>query len=116
MNDKRLKRQNRLVLCLVAILVITGLAIHQYFNYSLKAVDSDDQRRVTVVIPAGATDHRVARILKGHGLVRSQFVFDYYLQTHKTHGVKAGRFRLMRSATVPELAATLQQNRAAKRR
>lgn len=111
-----MKRQNRLVLCLVVALVVVGLAIHQYFNYSLKAVDAGDQRRVTVVIPAGATDHQVARILKGHGLVRSQFVFDYYLQTHKTHGVKAGKFRLSRSATVPELAGILQQNRAAKRR
>lgn len=116
MNNDRLKRQNRLVLCLVAILVLAGLAIHQYFNYSLRAVDANDHQRVTVTIPAGATDHRVARILKEHGLVRSQFVFDYYLQTHKTHGVKAGKFRLSRSATVPELAGILQQNRAAKKR
>lgn len=116
MNNERLKHQNRLVLCLIAALIIIGLAIHQYFNYSLRAVNEDDHQRVTVVIPAGATDQRVAEILKDHRLVRSQFVFDYYLQTHKTHGVKAGKFRLSRSATVPELAATLQQNRAAKKR
>ena len=116
MNDDRLKRQNRLVLGLIVVFVLAGLAIHQYFNYALQAVDEGDHRRVTVVIPAGATDHRVAAILKEHGLVRSRFVFDYYLQTHKTHGVKAGKFRLTLASTVPELTATLQQNRAAKKR
>ncbi|MDD6432102.1 MAG: hypothetical protein PUF79_03140 [Lactobacillaceae bacterium] len=116
MNDDQLKQQNRVVLILIGLIIIAGLAIHQYFNYSLKPVDSSDHQRVTVVIPAGATDHRVAKILKEHHLVRSQFVFDYYLQTHKTHGVKAGKFRLTRSATVPELAGILQQNRAAKKR
>ncbi|MGN1279617.1 MAG: hypothetical protein ACI4T4_02910 [Limosilactobacillus sp.] len=115
MNDDQLKRQNRLVLLLIGIVVIAGLAIHQYFNYSLKPVDPSDHQKVTVVIPSGATDHRVAQVLKKHRLVRSQFVFDYYLQTHKTHGVKAGKFRLTRSASVPELAGILQQNRAAKK-
>ena len=116
MNNDQLKRQNRLVLLRIVVIVIAGLAIHQYFNYSLQPVDSSSQQRVTVVIPAGATDHRVAKIMKEHRLVRSQFVFYYYLQTHKTHGVKAGKFHLTRSATVPELAGILQQSRAAKKR
>lgn len=116
MNDEQLKKQNRLVLILLVLVVIAGLAIHQYFNYSLQPVDPSDHQKVTVVIPTGATDHRVARILKKHRLVRSQFVFDYYLQTHKTNGVKAGKFRLKRSASVPELAGVLQQNQAAKKR
>ncbi|WP_283594308.1 hypothetical protein [Limosilactobacillus galli] len=116
MNNDQLKRQNRLVIFLIGIIVVAGLAIHQYFNYSLKPVDPSSRQRVTVVIPAGATDHRVAKIMKEHHLVRSQFVFYYYLQTHKTHGVKAGKFRLARSATVPELAGVLQQNRAAEKR
>lgn len=105
-----------MVLVLLGIIIIAGLAIHQYFNYSLRPVDSNSHQRITVVIPTGATDHRVAKILKKHRLVRSQFVFDYYLQTHKTHGVKAGKFHLTRSATVPELVGILQQNQAVKKR
>lgn len=116
MEEKKLRRQNRLVLVLLALLVIAGLVIHQYFNYCLRPVAPASRQTVQVVIPKGATDHEVASLLKSHQLVKSQFVFDYYLQTHKTGGVKAGRFNLKRSATVPQLAEQLQENKAAKKR
>lgn len=115
MEKEQLRRQNRVVVILVVILVCVGLGIHQFFNYSLKPVSHGNNEIVTVTIPKGATDHQVARILKQHRLVRSQYVFSYYLQTHKTGGVKAGKFRLKRSASVPEIATKLQQNKSAKK-
>lgn len=114
MDDKKLKRQNRIVLCLLGVLLVIGLAIHQYFNFALQPVDSGNHRRVTVTIPQGATDDEVGTILKKKRLVRSPFVFSYYLQTHKTNGVKAGTFTLDRSLTVPQITKQLQTNRAAK--
>ncbi|MCH3923077.1 endolytic transglycosylase MltG [Limosilactobacillus sp.] len=115
MSKEQLRRQNRIVIALVVVLIIVGLSIHQYFNYALKPVDADSKQRVTVVVPKGATDHSVAVLMKKHHLVRSQFVFDYYLQTHKTNGIKAGKFRLKRSSSIPELVMTLQENQAAKK-
>lgn len=114
MDDKKLKRQNRIVLVLLGILVVTGLAIHQYFNYALQPVNGGNHTRVMVTIPRGATDDEVGTILKQKHLVRSSFVFSYYLQTHKTAGVKAGRFTLNRSLTVPQITEQLQTSRAAK--
>ena len=71
MEEQKLKKQNRLVLVILVLLVATGLAIHQYFNYALRPVSSASQQRVTVTIPRGATDDEVARILKEKQLVRS---------------------------------------------
>lgn len=115
MSEEKLRRQNRVVIILVILLIIAGLTIHQYFNYALRPANYDDHQKVTIIIPRGATDHRVATIMKKHGLVRSKFVFDYYLQTHKMNGIKAGRFHLERSSSVPELVTTLQESRAAKK-
>lgn len=115
MKEEQLRRQNRLVVVLIILLVAIGLGIHQFFNYSLQPVAKNDRQTVTVVIPSGATDSEVAQIMKKHHLVRSRYVFDYYLQTHKTEGVKAGRFMLRRSLSVQELVAKLQQNQAAKK-
>lgn len=115
MQEDKLKRQNRLVLVLLALLVVVGLGIHQYFNYALTPVNRSSTARVTVTIPQGATDDQVAAILKKHGLIRSRYVFSYYLQTHKTSGVKASHFTLRQSSFVPQIANRLQENQAAKR-
>lgn len=115
MEEQKLKKQNRLVLVILVLLVAAGLAIHQYFNYALRPVSSASRQRVTVTVPRGATDDEVARILKEKQLVRSAYVFSYYLQTHKTKGVKAGKFRLTQTQSVPQIAAELQSSRAAKR-
>ncbi len=115
MNEQKLKKQNRLVVIILLLLLVAGLAIHQYFNYALRPVDLANQQRVTVTIPRGATDDEVARILKEKQLVRSAYVFSYYLQTHKTKGVKAGKFKLARTQSVPQIATELQSSRAAKR-
>ncbi|MGM9892289.1 endolytic transglycosylase MltG [Limosilactobacillus sp.] len=114
MDEEKLKRQNRLVIGLVFVLIIAGLAIHQYFNYALRPVTPQSQSRVTVVIPRGTTDDEVGTILQKKRLIRSAFVFSYYLQTHKTSGVKAGRFVVKRSLTVPQIVNQLQDSRAAK--
>ena len=114
MDEQQLRRQNRFVIGLVVVLVALGLAIHQYFNYALQPVSPNNRASVTVTIPKGATDDEVGAILKKKRLVRSSYVFSYYLQTHKTSGIKAGQFTLDRSLTVPQITRQLQNSRAAK--
>lgn len=114
MDEEKLRRQNKIVRWLVLIMVVAGLAIHQYFNYALRPVTAGNRDQVTVVIPQGATDDQVGTLLKEKHLVRSAYVFSYYLQTHKTSGIKAGRFTLNRSLSVPQIAVQLQTNKAAK--
>ncbi|WP_283588583.1 endolytic transglycosylase MltG [Limosilactobacillus viscerum] len=114
MDSQKLKQQNKIVLLIVALLVVAGLTIHQYFNYALQPVSPNNRASVTVTIPKGATDDEVGAILKKKRLVRSSYVFSYYLQTHKTSGIKAGQFTLDRSLTVPQITRQLQNSRAAK--
>lgn len=109
-----IRKQNYLVLVIIIILLAIGVGVHGYFNHSLKPVRPGSQQVVKVVIPANSTDSQVSRILKERGLVRNRFVFYYYLQTHKTHGLKAGTFRLQKGQSIQEITENLQESRHAK--
>ncbi|WP_295747391.1 endolytic transglycosylase MltG [uncultured Limosilactobacillus sp.] len=115
-SPTQLRRQNRIVLVVIVIMVAAALTVRQVFDHSLHPVDPTDHQRVEVVIPRGATDKQVATRLKDKGLIRSALVFDYYLQTHKSDGVKAGRFVLRRSMSTPQLVSRLQKTHYAHHR
>lgn len=114
-SSQEIRKQNYIVLAIVALLVIVSLLVHEYFNYSLKPVSTEDSRIVKVTIPQNSTDQQVSRIVKKHQLVRSRYVFYYYLQTHKTHGVKAGTFNLRKTQSIPEMVTHLQESKRAKK-
>jgi len=111
MTNEKLHRQNRVVLIILILLICCGLGIYQYFNYALRPVDPSANQMLSVKIPQGATDHQVGVILKKKRLVRSSFVCDYYLQTHKESGVKAGIFKLKASYSTPQIVSLLQESR-----
>ena len=113
-SSKEIRKQNYIVLTILILLLAVGLLVHEYFNYSLKPVSTSNSRVVKVTIPQNSTDQQVSRILKQHQLVRSRYVFYYYLQTHKTHGVKAGTFNLRSTQSIPEMVVHLQESRRAK--
>lgn len=115
-SKEYIRKQNFWVTVVVIVLIVLGLGVHSYFNYSLKPVAADSHQTVKVVIPKNCTDREVAAILKRRGLVRSQYVFYYYLQTHKTHGLKAGTFYLHKSLSIQELTAHLQESQHAKKK
>lgn len=114
-SSKYIRKQNYIVLAVLVVLIICGLIVHGYFNYSLTPVRQTSTKTVKVVIPKSSTDQQVSEILKQRGLVRSRYVFYYYLQTHKTHGVKAGTFRLKSSQSIPEITTQLQESQHAKK-
>lgn len=114
-SSKEIRQQNYIVLIVVAVLFMVGLIVHGYFNYSLQPVDREAQSTVKVTIPQNSTDQQVSVLLKEQGLVRSRYVFYYYLQTHKTNGVKAGTFHLKKSQSIQELTAELQESQRARR-
>lgn len=115
-SSEYIRKQNYSVLIVIVILLGVGIGVHGYFNHALKPVNERSHQTVKVQIPANSTDLQVSRILKRHGLVRNRFVFYYYLQTHKTHGLKAGTFRLHKSQSIQEITETLQESQHAKKR
>ncbi|KGL66668.1 MULTISPECIES: endolytic transglycosylase MltG [Limosilactobacillus] len=108
-TKQQIQRQNIVTLLVIVILIVSGLIVHGWFNHELLPVDADDQTRRMVVIPKGTTDKQAGTLLKKQKLVRNAYVFDYYLQTHKTQGIKAGRFYLKRSQSTPQIVEKLQQ-------
>lgn len=108
-TEPQIRRQNRIVLILLAILIIGGLVVHGWFNHELLPVDTSDRTPRSVKISQGMTDKQVGVLLQKKRLVRSAYVFNYYLQTHKTNGIKAGRFYLRRSQSTPQIVEKLQE-------
>lgn len=112
-TKKELRRQNTIVVVILLLGFAIALGVHQVFARDLRPVDDHNHQKVEVVIGKGATDKQVAAQLKKQGLVRSAYVFNYYLQTHKSNGVKAGRFVLKKSMSTPQLVSRLQETQYA---
>lgn len=115
-SSAQIRKQNYIVLAVVVVLLIFGLGVHGYFNQALRPVDPHNPQMVKVRVPKNSTDAQVSRILKHRGIVRNRFVFYYYLQTHKTHGVKAGTFDLRKNQSVQVITETLQESQHATKR
>ncbi|WP_367342202.1 endolytic transglycosylase MltG [Limosilactobacillus sp.] len=113
-TKQQLRRQNVVVLVIIALVIIACLVTHQVFDQSLRPVNPSDPAIVRVTVPRGATDKEVGVLLKQHHLVRSAYVFDYYLQTHKTTGVKAGQFKMTRKMSTPQIVRNIQKRQLAK--
>lgn len=113
-SKEKIKKQNIIVLIILVILAVIGLVIHAYFNQCLKPVDRSDRQVRIVTIPQNTTDKGAADILHERGLVRNSYVFYYFLQTHKTHGIKAGKFKISPSQSVPEISWTIQNKNQAR--
>ncbi|WP_251547961.1 endolytic transglycosylase MltG [Limosilactobacillus caecicola] len=114
-SSKQIRKQNYIVIAVVVFLLAVGLIIHGYFNYALTPLNRQNDQTVRVHIPRNSNDQQVSAILKRAGLVRSRYVFYYYLQTHKTNGVKAGTFYLQKSQSIPEIVTHLQESTHAKK-
>ena len=63
-TKQQIRRQNIVTLLVIAILIVSGLIAHGWFNHELLPVDADDQTRRMVVIPKGTTDKQAGTLLK----------------------------------------------------
>ena len=65
---------------------------------------SDDKTPIRIVIPRGRSASQVAQELYKKGLIRSPFVFKFYVQlTGKTKNIQAGEFQLSPNLSIPEI-------------
>ena len=70
---------------------------------------SEEQRRVTVTIPDGATETTIGQQLLDEGLIRSRIAFHFAVLTAGREGtIAAGSFDLSPTLTPSQIVATLQ--------
>jgi UPF0755 protein len=107
----RLTKKSKLAIVAVTIAVglILALAVlvRIMYDQALKPV-SDSQNIVLVDIPSGSSVQEIADNLKGKGVIRESWAFEWYVRNSSLKDdLKAGTYALRPSQDVPEIVETL---------
>ncbi|MGY5338756.1 endolytic transglycosylase MltG [Levilactobacillus spicheri] len=102
----------RIMIGVASLLVILAVAIgvigYNYFQSSLKPLDTSNDNVVQVHVPMGATSNKIGQILQDKKVVKSGMVFNYYVKSHKFTNFRAGYYQLKPSMTLNTIAKQLQ--------
>lgn len=101
------------VIALIAVLVVlVGAFGYNYVKTALQPLDRDSNKQVEVKIPVGSTNKQIGAILEEKKVIKSGFVFDYYVRTNKLASFKAGYYELKPSMSLATIAKELQKGGA----
>lgn len=100
---------------LLALIVLAGSAAAAFavwYQQGLKPLDPASSQRMTVTVEQGMSVEHIAGLLHGRGIIRSAPAFRFYLRfTGEDRDIKAGRFVLQPSHSVPEIVDILRSGR-----
>ncbi len=93
------------------ILLGLGLLLCAYgwYRWELGPVRADDQTRVSVTIPHGASLHQTSVLLAKKGVIRSSWAFLFYAKFHGPGSVQAGDFFLQPAMSTPQVLDALRR-------
>lgn len=101
------------VIALIAVLVVlVGAFGYNYVKTALQPLDKTSNKRIEVKIPVGSTNKQIGAILEEKKVIKSGFVFDYYVKTNKFASFKAGYYELKPSMSLATIAKELQKGGA----
>lgn len=119
MNEKkrRLAAESRAVhrlvywiISIIAILlVIVGLMTYRYVKQSLRPLDQNNEKKVTVQIPIGSSNKQIAAKLESSHVIKSATVFNYYVKMHNFTDFQAGKYYFSPSMTLDQIISQLQK-------
>ena len=99
----------------VLLLLLVGLTggSRAFYELNLKPV-SNSQKSEIFTVPAGATISQIGNLLQSHGLIRSAWVFDWYVHSDNlTDKLEAGTFSLSPSDSVSQIAGIIASGHVA---
>ncbi|KRL98026.1 endolytic transglycosylase MltG [Liquorilactobacillus satsumensis] len=101
------------VLIVIALLVVALAFIgFRYFNRAQQPLDPNSNKVIEVKVPIGSTTKQIGSILEEKKVIKSGFVFDYYVKANKYTRFKAGYYELKPSMTLKQIAKKLQKGGA----
>lgn len=98
---------------LVILLVILGLVGYRYVTSSLQPLNPSSEEKIQVEVPIGSTTKEIAKILEDKGIIKSAFVFSYYVKTNNAANFLAGYYELKPSMTLNQIIKDLQKGGSA---
>lgn len=99
--------------CLIVFFFIAVVGVRQYYYLNLKPI-SNHQQTFIVTIPSGATIAQIGTILQQKHLIRSSWVFEWYVHSDNlTDHLEAGTFALSPSDSLQSIAHTIASGHVA---
>lgn len=107
---------NRIVrgvlLLIVVLLVFLGIIGYRYFESAKQPLNPNSSKVIDVKIPIGSTSKQIGSILENEKIIKSGFVFDYYVKAKKFSQFKAGYYGFKQSMTLKQIALKLEKGGA----
>lgn len=103
-----MKKFRNIAIIILVLAVVTIVGACSYYNYNLSPVGKSKET-VEVVIPAGTSKKKIAKILKEKKLIRDETCFMIYLKIYKNISFKAGYYDLNQSMSVKDITKILSE-------
>ncbi len=100
------------ILVIAVLIVLVGAFGYHYVKTALQPLDKNSNQRIEVKIPVGSNNKQIGAILEEKKVIKSGFVFDYYVKTNKLGDFKAGYYELKPSMTLEQISKALQKGGA----
>ena len=107
MNKKKLKPVFKLLFSLIGLVIIFGLIIIIYYNYSLSPISSSS-KVVKYKVENGSSVYKVGVDLENKGIIRSALAYKIYVKTHNINVYKKGTYTLDKSYSVRKIVGILK--------
>ncbi|MGH7233982.1 MAG: endolytic transglycosylase MltG [Candidatus Saccharimonadales bacterium] len=114
MSFKRVPKKVWLIGSIVLLLFIGGvIAAREFYDANLGAYSSNP-KTVILSVPSGATVNQIGQLLKSHGIIRSSWVFDWYVHSvGASNHLEAGDFALSPSDTMSQVVSIISSGHVA---
>lgn len=113
MKNKEDKMVRKIVTIVVSVLVlcivVAGISFYFYFKAGLEPLNKENKSLIQVEIPSGTTSKGIGSILEEKKVIKSGFVFSYYIKKNNLSDFKAGYYQFSPSMTLSEISALLQE-------
>ena len=94
----------------ILILTFTSVVfLCAVFNFNVKAVDKNDNKKIEVVIPEGASKKDIGKILEEHDLIRNDDFFNIYVKLFNVGDLKASTYYLSRNMDLKKIIEVLEK-------
>ena len=108
------------IMAAASLVVIFGLIVliaWQWYQLGLKPADASATELELFVVDRGQSAERIAEALEDRDLIKSAFVFDWYVRVGDHYSeFQAGNFEVSQSMSVPEVVEVLKYGQASNSR
>ncbi len=94
---------------LVILILFFCFLGYRFVQSSLKPLDAASNQTIEVKVPIGSTNKQIGGILQKKHVIRSGFVFNYYVKSKRLGAFKAGYYDFKPSMSLDEIANQLQK-------